>query len=191
VQSLTADQIKAAAGTVESFAITYRREHLRARSRSDRAQVWRNHIKVYVAAHPNLDTSVLALLANAASLATPEQFTTPTDEGRQQIRAIADQLTVLVGREDTLDVLYRLGPKDVGFVSALPVMQQLANFVRGQFIVQANAEDCDCNTSFGCDGGGGAYCKGGVGCNRDESWPMCGWWWNEVCDGLCAAGIEG
>jgi len=98
----------------------------------------------------------------------------------------------LLGPSDTLDLFYRLGPKDGTFASAAPVTDQLATYLRAHFVAQASeAEDCDCSTSFGCDSGGGTYCRSGVSCNRDENWPMCGWWWNEVCDGLCWAGIGG
>lgn len=190
-QSLSADQLKASAGAIESYPFVYRRAILRSLAPADRAEVWRHHIEVYIASHPNLDSSVVALLEYAASLATTDEFTTPTDVGRAQISIVAEQTTILLGKEDTLELFYRLGPHDVWFASGVPIGQQLANYVRGHFVVQADTEDCDCNTSFGCDGGGVAYCRGGVTCNRDENWPMCGWFWNQVCDGLCAVGLPG
>lgn len=191
VQSLPPDQVRGAASAIEAFPFAYRREIMRALSPAERAKVWRDHIASYITSHPDLDISVVALLSNAASLATPDEFAAPSDEGRQQIGIIAEQTKILLGTEDTLDLFYRLGPKEVGFASAVPVTQQLANFIRGRFVVQANADDCDCSTSFGCDGGGAAHCQGGVSCNRDETWPMCGWLWNQVCDGLCSAGADG
>jgi hypothetical protein len=190
-QSLSDDQRGAAAGVVESYPFTYRRELMRVMPPAARAATWRRHIAKYIALHPNLNEATIALLSEANSLATESEFTTPTAEGRAGIARIAEQTRLLLGTDDTLDLFYRLGPKDGTFASAAPLSDKLASYLRTHLIAQAFEEDCDCSTSFGCDSGGGTYCRGGISCNRDENWPMCGWWWNEICDGLCWAGMGG
>jgi len=192
VQSLSSDQLRTVSSVIESYPFAYRREVMRALSPTVRAFVWRRHIAKYIALHPNLDDATVALLSEAASFATTEEFTTPSAEGRAGIARIAEQTRLLLGTNDTLDLFYRLGPKDGMFASAAPLSDKLASYLRTHLIAQASeTEGCDCSTSFGCDSGGGTYCRGGVSCTRDEHWPMCGWWWNEPCDGLCWAGMGG
>jgi hypothetical protein len=187
VTSLTDAQTSAAASVIQSYPFAYRREIMRRLSPQQRSAVWQGHIKRYIAAHPGLDASTAALLYNAASLATPAELSAPTDATRTQISIIADQIKVLLGKSQADYLFYRLGPADNSIATAAPIAEQLADFVRNHFVVQARTEDCDCSRDFGCDGG--AYCSGALTCNRDDEWPMCGWFWTQVCDGLCVAGI--
>ena len=76
---------------------------------------------------------------------------------------------------------------DGTFASLEPFSQRLANWVRNRIVAFARAEDCDCASGWGC--GAGLRCKAG-NCNVDEDWPMCGWLWNETCDGLCWMGMD-
>ena len=129
------------------------------------------------------------MLYNAASLATPSEFDQPSDAVRTEVGIIAEQIKVLLGKDEADYLFYRLGPRDGAFDSQVPITEKLAGYVRSIFVVQARTTDCDCSTAFGCDGGGN--CSDGLSCVRDETWPMCGWFWNQVCDGLCVAGIGG
>jgi hypothetical protein len=72
------------------------------------------------------------------------------------------------------------------FAGAEPMLLQLASFVRRQFTALARLEDCDCADDWGC-GYYTAYCSTSQACRNDNSWPMCGYWWNTPCNGLCAA----
>jgi len=190
VGSLSATDLTGAAAQVEAYPFGYRREIMRALSPAQRSAVWQSHIQRYIAAHPNLDISTAALLYNAASLATPDAFSRPTDDVRSAIGVIAEQTKILLGKSEADYLFYRLGPPDNTFATAEPIAQKLTNMVRDFFTVQARADDCDCSTDFGCDGQG-TRCGSGTSCNRDESWPMCGWFWDQVCDGLCVAGLGG
>jgi hypothetical protein len=107
-----------------------------------------------------------------------------------QISAIASQVVMLLGAGEADYLFYRLGPKDATLSGALPMTEKLAEFVRSQFVVQASREDCDCHVGFGCDAP--SHCEGNVDCNKsDGTWPECGWFWMQQCDGLCYAGIGG
>jgi hypothetical protein len=55
---------------------------------------------------------------------------------------------------------------------------------RGAFAHSGPA--CDCNVAFGSTINGN-YCANAF-CETDQSWPMCGWFWNTICDGRNAAG---
>ena len=188
VASLPDGQVSVMSKSIQLFPFAYRREIMRRLSPGQRAAVWQNHITQYIGDHPELDDSIVAMLYNAASLITPREFDRPTDAVRTEIGTIAEQIRVVLGKAEADYLFYRLGPRDNAFASAEPIGQRLANYVRGIFVVQARTEDCDCSTSFGCDEPG--HCSSSVSCNRDENWPMCGWFWNQVCDGLCLAGLD-
>ena len=186
---LSVSQADGAANQIQSYPFAYRREIMRVLPPARRASVWRNHIVRYVGANPGLSDSVKALLYNAASLATPSEFTTPTDDGRNALAIIAEQTKVLLGKDAADYLFYRLGPADGTFASAEPLGQKLATYVRNIFVVEARDEDCDCAMSFGCDAP--SHCSTAMSCNTVNQWPMCGWWWNSPCDGLCMAGLQG
>jgi hypothetical protein len=189
VGSLQAGQLQTAAGSIEAFPFAYRREIMRALSPAQRATVWSRHIFQYIQTHPTLDPSVVAVLYNAAALVTPDTFAQPTDAVRAQIGQIAAEVQILLGASEADYLFYRLGPPDSAFGGAEPIGQRLANYVRNLLIVRAGDNDCDCSTSFGCDGNAG--CSSSSGCDPVQTWPMCGWLWLQVCDGLCTTGYGG
>jgi hypothetical protein len=189
VSESSAAQLQAAASEVEQYPFAYRRAIMRALSPADRAAVWQRHFARYLVNHPELDPAVVAMLNDAAALATPDAFSNPTDEARAAIRAMAEEVQVVLGAAEADDLFYRLGPPDPASWWGLPAMQQMSDFVRRVFVVDARDDDCDCNLSFGCEGA--ATCSSGVSCTPDETWPMCGWFWNQVCNGFCVAGYSG
>jgi hypothetical protein len=190
VRNLSADELGTAADNIQSYPFAYRREIMRALAPADRAAVWRDHIQTYLATHPGLDGNAENALNAALTLATPRAFADPTADDRAQIDTVAEQVKTLLGAEEAKFLFYRLGPPDQQTASVEPLAMRLSNAVRRMFVALADAEDCDCNVGFGCDGVS-TVCREGTGCNVDDSWPACGWFWNQTCDGLCFAGIEG
>jgi hypothetical protein len=188
--ALTADQAASYSSVVQSLPFEYRRALMTVLPPSARARVWNAHIKRYIAAHPELDSQTISLLNAAAALATPDTFSQPTADTSEQVSAIASQIVMLLGAGEADYLFYRLGPKDATLTGALPIGEKLADFIRSQFVVQASREDCDCHVDFGCDAP--SHCQGNVDCNKsDGTWPECGWFWSQQCDGLCYAGIGG
>ena len=117
VNALSAEDLEAASGQIQSYPFAYRKELMRALSADRRAMVWRAHIERYVGTHPELDESAKQLLAAAAALAVPSTFGSPSADVVQQTRAIAEQLVVVIGKDAAQEVLYRLGPRDGTFAS--------------------------------------------------------------------------
>jgi hypothetical protein len=188
VSSLTPDQLSAAASSIEAYPVVYRRAIMTALMPPVQAQVWQNHIAAYLAANPGMDPAAVSALQDAIALISPQLFTgPPTDAERAQIHAIAGEVTATLGQDVALNLLYNLGPADGTFVSAEPVTEKLADFVRKTFTLYADASSCDCNVGWGCEGG--TYCASGTGCSVVTSWPACGWLWDDPCDGQCANGI--
>ena len=184
VSGLTAPELDAAADQVQSYPMLYRKEIMRALPAARRAEVWRKHLETYLATHSELDASARQLLNDALGLMTADTFGNVSADVRGRTRAIADQLVAVIGREATLDLMYRLGPRDGTFASLEPMRMRMANYVRGVMIAMADsASDCNCSTDFGCDAND--VCSTNTGCEPDEEWPMCGWFWNEICDGRC------
>ena len=188
--NLPQDDLVLAASRVEAYPFVYRRAIMSALSPDLRSWIWRNHILSYLQMHPELDANAVELIQQAAALATPDVMSGDRSN-RALIGAVATQIQATLGRDVAEYLLYRLGPKDLRVGSAaLPIRERLANFARQQFLALASSSgDCDCSSSWGCDGT--ARCDGGAGCNVDDTWPMCGWLWNDECDGACKNGISG
>jgi hypothetical protein len=187
---LPPETLEGAAAQIQSFPFAYRRAIMAALSPERRSQVWRHHIAMYIGDHPELDAAAVAALQAAIDVASPEAFASPTAETRAQVDAVGNQVVALIGRDAAEYVLYRLGPRDGTFASLEPTSERLANFVRGTFVLLARTRECDCNMDWGC-AGYFVHCQDNTGCPPDNDWPMCGWLWNMVCDGLCYSGIAG
>jgi hypothetical protein len=187
VASLTPDDLTDAAGSVQSFPFAYRRQIMTALAPGLRSKVWRAHIAGYIDNHPELDSNALALLQAASDLASPDNLAHPTDDSRAQIDIVGNQIKALLGKDTAEFLLYRLGPNDGTFASAVPISQRLANTVRSMFVALARANDCECNLEWGCTGLM-SYCADGSGCMIHSAWPACGWLWDDPCNGACKAG---
>ena len=185
--SLGSADLSAAASQIEAYPFTYRRAIMSVLPPAARAAVWQGHIAAYLAMHPELSPSSVALLRNTIALITPDVMS-GNGAANAQISNVAAQIQATLGKDVADYLLYRLGPKDTTSSSSiLPIRERLANFVRDEFTLIARSNDCDCSTDWGCDAGN--HCDGSTGCNPDNDWPMCGWLWNETCDGSCANGI--
>ncbi len=187
--SLSGAGLDAAADRVQDFPFAYRKAIMGRLSAARRSAVWQHHIQMYIDHNPQLDPATVTALQAAKDAASSDAFDSPTTATRARVAAAAQQLQTLIGREDTEFLLFRLGPRDGTFASIEPISQKLANYVRQAFVALARADDCECNTDFGC-GGYTTHCEGGTGCTPDTSWPMCGWLWNDPCDGECRSGIK-
>jgi hypothetical protein len=184
--SLSIRDLTVAAGRIQAYPFAYRRAIMGALSADQRAAIWQNHIQGYIQTHPELDGDTVGLLQAAQALASPDAFAGPNAIHSAAVSVVASQIQAALGKDVTDYLLYRLGPKDLVLSSnALPLRERLANFVRDE-VALAFAEDCDCSQDFGCEGG---RCDGSTGCTPDTTWPMCGWFWNQECDGSCRNGI--
>jgi hypothetical protein len=182
----TADLVRES-GRIQGYPFAYRRAIMGALTPELRSHVWRSHIYSYIQTYSSLDADAVAALMAAAAAASPDAFSQPSDATRAQASAAASDVEARLGREVAEFLLHRLGPKDGQFASLEPVTDKIARLVRQSFVAMAFIEDCDCNMDFGC--GGGMYCSDTTACRTVESWPACGWFWNETCDGLCKAGF--
>lgn len=186
--SLSSDELATAAASIESYPSAYRKGIMAQLSPAGRAGVWRAHIDKYIAAHRDLSGSVLDAL-KAAQSALTDDVLGPKGTATEQaaLKATAVQIESLVGRDEATAIAAELGPKDGTFASLEPLSMKLASFVRHNISLSARNVTCDCNLSFGC-GGYTQYCDNPYNCETYETWPRCGWWWNEACDGNCFNG---
>ncbi len=186
---LSSPDLSTAAARIVDYPYVYRRAVMAALRPEVRAGVWRAHIQSYADQHPELGPQTTELLRGMVDLITPAAVS----GDRSNNAAVADlatQIQAALGKEVTDYLLYRLGPKDAQVVSALPFSERLANLARQQFIALAQkGGDCDCSTIWGCDAL--THCDGSAGCTPDDTWPMCGWLWNDECDGACHGGAAG
>jgi hypothetical protein len=188
VESLSDEELAQAADDVRLYPVSYRRAIMRALTPAGRSEVWRDHIARY-RDQTGTDSVAVPVLDAAIALASPSAFANPTDDLRTQIAIVAEQLVAIVGREDAEYVLYRLGPRDDTFASIEPLWHKMANQVRGLMVALARDGDCQCNLDFGCEAG--PNCTDSISCEPVTEWPMCGWFWNEECNGVCSLFGEG
>jgi hypothetical protein len=187
--SLSAADLTAAASQIESYSFVYRRAIMKAAWPSLRSAVWQHHIEAYMDAHPDLPSDAVPVLKAVTAAATPEVLSDPTDAERAEIDSLAEQVQAVLGQDVADYLLYRLGPPDTAVTTAaLPVSQRLADWLRGHFVALASSLDCNCSLDWGCSAFG-TYCANDSGCTPDTTWPMCGWLWDETCDGFCDAGM--
>ena len=184
---LSSDQLRVEAGRVQAYPVAYRREILRAASPALRARVWQSHFDTYLQARPGLDVNTVSLVKTLRSMLTPELFDMPDDGQKAEVRAVANQVAALIGEEEAVFLMERLGPADGTFASFEPTAMYLTNKVRGLFVAFAQGFDCDCTMDRGCYSGGNS-CNFETGCNTYYGWPGCGFLWQDPCTGACVAG---
>jgi hypothetical protein len=182
---LSQSNLATAASQIEIYPFKYRKAIMRALPVAERASVWRGHVLNYLKTHPQLDEEAVNAVTTAADLITPEYFEQPTTETRAAVHAAADHLVALLGRDQAEYLLYDLGPKDGTFASFEPWQVRLTNTVRGMFALQAGSGICDCAMYYGC-ADWRFNCVNWTNCSEPNGWPLCGWLFNDPCDGGCA-----
>lgn len=186
-QALSPDALNRAASNIQSYPYQYRREIMRVLPNEQRSAVWRGHLDGYLRSNPQLDDAAVGLIHAASEILKPELFAGPTDGQRASLHAVAEQIQASLGEDAAAYLLHNLGPRDGTFASAEPLSMYLANKVRATFIASAQIEQCDCNMISGCFSWG-LSCTQRLTCTIDDQWPMCGWAWSDICDGLCIMG---
>lgn len=190
VDNLQESSLLAAASEIQNYPMQYRKDIMKRLTPEQRSDVWADHIASYRDARPELSSEQVDAL-NAAIEAAKATFANPGDATRAATRVVAERVQELFGADVAEYLMYRLGNKTtLMLVSALPWHQKLTDSIRERFVVQAGAAgDCWCNADFGCDLGALTWCDGSVSCTVDNSWPACGWFWDEPCNGSCRIGI--
>ena len=187
VDSLDSPRLTSAADAIQAYSFVYRQQIMRALSPEARAAVWRTHIEGYIAAHKELDGAAVDALRGAQRALTGRALSDDAAAAdRDALQASARQIETLLGLDEARYIAHDLGPRTSTFASADPLMLKLASFVRGQVALLARNTACDCADDAGC-GYYETYCSSSQGCQSDNSWPMCGYWWNTPCNGLCTA----
>jgi len=186
VADLDVASLDAAAKSIQSYSVPYRRAIMGALSPDARAGVWRDHIDQYIANHRGLDSAALGALAAAETALTPTVLGDKAKAAeRATLEAAGKQIEAVLGVEEANYLARDLGARSPTLANAEPLLDKLASLVRNQFILLARSPDCDCAGDQEC-GYYISYCSGSAGCHADGSWPMCGYWWNSPCNGLCS-----
>ena len=109
---------------------------------------------------------------------------------RQRERAALEeagkQIDAALSEEESNYVTRDLGTRTATLAGGEPLLDKLANYARNQFILMARTSDCECAADRDC-GYYVAYCNTSYGCNVSTGWPMCGYFWNTPCNGMCSA----
>jgi len=182
---LDSSELLAAGSEIDSYPFVYRIELMRAMKPEARSAVWRGFIARYVRQHPELSSDARNALNAAIAAASPELLSGKASKATSASAvAVAEQVEALLGKNTARYLLYSLGPMEVTSASREPLTLKLASYVRNHFVVKAQWDTCDCSLDWGCNGVG-IRCSDHYYCEPDTGWPMCGWWFNTVCNGLC------
>lgn len=183
---LDGSSLKAAAESIQSYSIAYRRAIMGALSPDRRAAVWRRHIDQYLANHRHLDDAAVGALKSARAALTPTVLgEKATARERANLEAAGKVLDAVLGEEESNYITRDLGTRTTTLAGAEPLLDKLANYARSQFILMARLSDCDCAADRDC-GYYVSYCNTSYGCNVSTGWPMCGYFWNTPCNGMCS-----
>lgn len=190
-ESLPEQSLATVARDIQQYPFNYRKEIMARLAPPQRAQVWADHIAAYRDARPELSSEQVDALNDA--IAAAQDLMMASNQSRATARAnthlVAERVKELFGVEAADYLLYRLGnTTTLMLANAAPWHLKLADFVRERFVVQAREEGgCSCSLDFGCDLLSMTYCDA-TACAIDDRWPMCGWFWNDPCDGVCKVG---
>lgn len=190
VEGLSATELTAATGRIDQYPALYRRAIMTSLTPADRARVWRDQFQAYLAAHPALTPDQREVVLRAQALITPEAFQPPLSADLQaRIQGAFDDATRLLPGQAAKELFVTLGPKEPTNASALPLMQRLADRVRGWRVASAQNYDCNCNVDIDtCDiwpEPDWLECSEQFTCEFDLTWPMCGPLWSWACTGWC------
>jgi hypothetical protein len=197
--AMTQDDLQAAAVQIESYPVLYRRALMAALTPDDRSTVWRDHFRRYIAAHPELTTSQIALIEDAIALASADTFVPGVSADRKAaIGKLYDEARSLLGGAAANELFVTLGPKTSAMASALPILERLANQLRTwRVYARTESDACNCNTEIDtCDPEPhpSLVCSELYAgeCEMDLEWPMCGPFWCWACNGWCkTVNLEG
>ena len=135
VADLDSASLDAAAQSIQSYSVAYRRAIMGALSPNKRADAWRDHIDQYIANRGNLDAAAVDALTSArAALTRTVLGEKATSAERARLEAAGKQLDAVLGEEEANYITRDLGPRPATLAGAEPVLDRLANFVRNQFI---------------------------------------------------------
>lgn len=178
--------LDAAAESIQSYSVAYRRAIMGALSPKKRAAVWRDHIDQYMASR-RLDVAAVDALKAARAALTPTVLgEKATAAERAALEEAGKQIDAALSEEESNYVTRDLGTRTATLAGGEPLLDKLANYARNQFILMARTSDCECAADRDC-GYYVAYCNTSYGCNVSTGWPMCGYFWNTPCNGMCSS----
>ena len=187
--TLTPAELEKASLEIDTFPPVYRRAIMNRLEPATRSDAWRAHFQRYLAQNQQLTREQVAIVQDAIDLASPEVFDPPVrPELKDQVSKIFNKAVAALGSKTANELFITLGPQGAPRNSPLPIVQRLADQIRGWRVAQADYPDCNCNPEIDtCDIEPDPWlvCSEMYTCNYDLSWPMCGPLWCWACTGWC------
>ena len=172
---------------LKSIPLSLRKAIFRALPPAERSRLWRAHFSEYVQTHEALDADQLAVLADAHALMSPTNL---ANADSPELRAAANEITVRARvafpTQDTNELFYWFGPIRPVPLTASAALRSPSKLHMFAYLFVLNARmppACSCNQEWDCGIAGPTCDLAGGACTVDSSWPACGPFWMQDCDG--------
>ena len=188
-RELDGASLRAAAESIQSYsvAISSRRSWARCHP-TRRAAVWRYHIDQYVASHEESRRRRGGALRAARAALTPTVLgEKATARERANLEAAGKVLDAVLGEEESNYITRDLGTRTTTLAGAEPLLDKLANFARTPVHPDGAARATVNARPIGTAVTTSRTATRVTGANVSTGWPMCGYFWNSPCNGMCSA----
>jgi hypothetical protein len=175
--------------TISGVSMSSRRAAFGGATPEDKSDLWRTHLALYLARHPELNSAQGQTILDAMSLASPEFFLIPPDKVQDHVTMFENRVQELFSRIEAGKIFATLGESDPSQTvkASRPLLQAPAKLRQLNRLIRydASEDDCECTTS--CINTCWNYCAGGV-CHHTDT--GCGFLWQCPCTAKCAPILE-
>jgi len=163
-----------------------RKDAFRKASPTDASDLWRTHLALYLARHPELNEAQRQSILGVMSFASPEFFKLPHAKAEGQVGPLESSVHGIFSRIEGAKIFATLGEPDPsqtlkGSTALLeaPTKWKQPNRFIGRL---EERKDCECTSS--CMNTCWNYCQGTQGCTQSSG--GCGFLWQCDCTAMCA-----
>lgn len=176
--------------SLSSLSMDDRKELFGGLTSELKSELWKVHLKSYIAKHPSLTEKQRSAIHDIIALLTPNlyEISPDTAEGQKvhsQFRLVTQRLLEVFPREVARELLNALGGSENQISKKKPMANQRISLVLKPNKEANQASSCTCNRSSD-------WCPSDYTCIDDGCTQArrCGTMWWYTCDGVCAFIIE-
>lgn len=172
---------------LSDFPIKETKASFRNASSTNKSELWRTHLTLFLVNHPELNERQKRIISTAISLATPEFFEVRPSEPAwkakvlEPLRSLETKIVSAFSLNDGAKIFATLGDGTEFTKCSAHIQRADSRFVEQDEAIGLERNTCDCSTnSDWCPISG--YCKVG---NCSSTSSGCGTLWSYPCNGKC------